>query len=156
MKKKKKTHDQQFVLREKKTRPIAISRVLRAFSDGPTDRPTDRQTDRPTDRVAYRVACTRNSDHLSRFSLAIFLFERTWQVFTQGFSSEHSGSGGGLTSHEYLVQPQSSSTLTSSHFEGHSSIFSFSGPSHGRLLHSHFAQPQSSTFKDQDLRLMGR
>ena len=30
-----------------KTRPIAISRVLRAFSDGPTD------------RVAYGVACTQ-------------------------------------------------------------------------------------------------
>ena len=40
---------------EEKTRQIAISRVLRVFSD----RQTDRQTDRPTDRVAYRVACTR-------------------------------------------------------------------------------------------------
>ena len=40
--------------RGNKKRPIAItriSRVLRVFSDGPTDRPTD--------RVAYRVACTR-------------------------------------------------------------------------------------------------
>ena len=42
-----------------KTRPIAISHVLRVFSDGQTDRQTDRPTDRPTDRVAYRVACTR-------------------------------------------------------------------------------------------------
>ena len=33
------------------TRPIAISRVLRVFSDGRTDRPTDRQTDRPTERL---------------------------------------------------------------------------------------------------------
>ena len=33
------------------TRPISISRVLRANSDGPTDRRTD--------KVAYRVACTR-------------------------------------------------------------------------------------------------
>ena len=37
-----------------KTRPIAISCVLQAFSDGPTDQPTDR----PTNRMAYRVACT--------------------------------------------------------------------------------------------------
>ena len=34
---------------KQKTRPIAISRVLRAFSDGPTDRPTDRPTDQPTE-----------------------------------------------------------------------------------------------------------
>ena len=40
---------------EKKTRLTTISRVLQAFSDGPTNR----QTDQPTDRVAYRVACTR-------------------------------------------------------------------------------------------------
>ena len=33
---------------KKKTRPIAISCMLRAFSDGPTERPTDRPTDRPT------------------------------------------------------------------------------------------------------------
>ena len=32
------------------TRPITISRVLRAFSDGPTDRPTNRQTNRPTNQ----------------------------------------------------------------------------------------------------------
>ena len=37
------------------TRPIAISRVLRAFSDRQTNQPTDRQTDWQT----YRVACTR-------------------------------------------------------------------------------------------------
>ena len=33
-----------------KTRPIAISRVLRVFSDGQTDRQTDRPTYRQTDR----------------------------------------------------------------------------------------------------------
>ena len=32
---------------ERITRPIAISGVFRAFSDGPTDRLTDRPTDRP-------------------------------------------------------------------------------------------------------------
>ena len=32
-----------------KTRPIAICRVLRVFSDGRTDRPTDRPTDRQTE-----------------------------------------------------------------------------------------------------------
>ena len=37
------------------TRPIAISRLLRAISD----RRTDGRTDRPTDKAAYRVACTR-------------------------------------------------------------------------------------------------
>ena len=36
-------------LRIGKTRPIAISRVLRE----------QRPTDRPTDKAAYRVACTR-------------------------------------------------------------------------------------------------
>ena len=33
-----------------KTRPIAINRVLRAFSKRPTDRVTDRLIDRPTNR----------------------------------------------------------------------------------------------------------
>ena len=37
----------EYLFFSRKTRLIAISRVLRAFSD------------RPTDRVAYRVACTR-------------------------------------------------------------------------------------------------
>ena len=37
------------VLIIKRTRPIAISRLLRVFSDGPTDRPTKRLI----------VACTR-------------------------------------------------------------------------------------------------
>ena len=61
------------------TRPIAISRVLRANSDGPTDVPTDRPTNRRTDKVDYRVACTRLK--LARFTflnipelLAVFLF----------------------------------------------------------------------------------
>ena len=39
---------------KKKTRPIAISRVLRAISDRPTDGRTD--------KVAYRVECTRIKD----------------------------------------------------------------------------------------------
>ena len=43
---------------KEKTRPIAISCVLRANSDGPTDR----RTDGPTDRVAYRIACTRQKN----------------------------------------------------------------------------------------------
>ena len=33
----------------KQSRLIAISRVLRVFSDGQTNRQTDRQTDRPTE-----------------------------------------------------------------------------------------------------------
>ena len=37
-----------------KTRPIAISRVLRAFSDRQTDRRTNGQTDRPADRPTNR------------------------------------------------------------------------------------------------------
>ena len=39
-------------------------RMLRAFSDGPTDRPTDRPTDQPTNRVAYRVTCMRLKNRL--------------------------------------------------------------------------------------------
>ena len=48
-----------------KTRPITISCVLRANSDGltngptngPTNRLTNRPTNRPTNKAAYRVAC---------------------------------------------------------------------------------------------------
>ena len=47
----------------RETRPIAISRVLRAFSDGPIDRPIDRPTHRPTDQqcgLQSRVHATKN------------------------------------------------------------------------------------------------
>ena len=43
-----------------KTRPIAISCVLQAFSDRQTNRPTNW----PTNRVAYRVACMQLKSHV--------------------------------------------------------------------------------------------
>ena len=49
----------QFIIKLIVTRPIAISRVLRAISDRRTDGRMDERTDGPTDRVPYRVACTR-------------------------------------------------------------------------------------------------
>ena len=53
-----------------KTRPIAISRVLRANSDGPTDGRTDRRTDRRTDKAAYRVV------HATKEDITILYFQR--------------------------------------------------------------------------------
>ena len=35
----------------------SVSRVLRVFSDGPTDRPTDRQTDRANKKVYLKRLC---------------------------------------------------------------------------------------------------
>ena len=39
-------------------RPTAISWVLLAISDGPTEPRNDGPNDKPTDKVASRIACT--------------------------------------------------------------------------------------------------
>ena len=48
-------------LDRQKTRPIAISRMLRANSDGRTDRPTEGRTD----KAIYKVACTQLKTRLT-------------------------------------------------------------------------------------------
>ena len=51
----------------RKTRPIAMSRVLRAISDRRTDGPTDRPTDGPSDRA--------HSAFLSRDTCNVLIFQ---------------------------------------------------------------------------------